>query len=411
MGTVNLLSNGWKSDRGDNTSIQITKASEYVEFKISSSASRKIGSAKAYIPIDASKYSSVTLKYSKISHSGITDINFGIYNTYYPDSDSITYVNLSTSGGTITLNIPSSTSGTKYVGFWFYGNAYEGTARDKIYVTSLTAVERGYTLTYDANGGTDGPSSVTDITSTTISSTVPTRSGYDFLGWSTSSKETAASYVAENTISLSSNVTLYAVWRKFYTVTYDANGGSNAPSSGKKINEQTLTLSTSAPTPPTNTSVTHTITLNANGGTCDKNIVTVDHDVTYKFNNWNTESDGSGTTYQPGESYTTDSDITLYAQYTSTTTYNSVTLPTPFRENYYFLGWSTNDYDTSGITGEYTPHEDIVLYATWKIKGQVYICDKLDGFSPYKVLIYDGSDWNQYVPYIYTYSGWEIYSG
>ena len=140
-------------------------------------------------------------------------------------------------------------------------------------------------------------------------------------------------------------------------------------------------------------------------------MLTANHTVTYKFTNWNTQPNGSGTTYQPGGSYTSNSNITLYAQYTTTTTYNSITLPTPTRDNYDFLGWSIDEYDLSGITGVYTPTEDVTLYAIWKIRGQVYICDKQNGYSPYKVLIYDGSGWNQYVPYIYTHSGWELYSG
>ena len=167
-----------------------------------------------------------------------------------------------------------------------------------------------------------------------------------------------------------------------------------------------------------------------------------------------------------------------------------ITLPTPSRDNYDFLGWSENEYDTSGITGQYYPSKDITLYAIWKIKtytvtydanggsfsnntsenmvmyeadtkfefygtyedptrtnysfagwyidsnctdgnefdlnnitssvtvyalwklmGHVRIYDSAGEFSPYQVLIYDGSGWNQYIPYIYTESGWEIYSG
>ena len=283
--------------------------------------------------------------------------------------------------------------------------------QQRIAITSLTAVERGYTLTYDANGGSGAPSSVSGITSTTISSTVPTKSGYDFLGWSTWSSATSASYVAGDSISLSSNTTLYAVWRKFYIVTYDANGGSNAPNSDKKIDGQTLTLSSGTPTPPASASGSHTVTFNSNGGTCDQDTVMVTNITTYEFANWNTSSNGYGTSYEPSGSYVYNNDVTLYAQYTPTTTYNSVALPTPSRNNYDFLGWSTDEYDTSGIMGEYTPTGDVTLYAIWKIKGQVYICDNNGDFSPYQVLIYDGSGCNQYIPYIYTESGWKVYSG
>jgi hypothetical protein len=418
MADVNLLSYGWQTNK-TNSSITITTSSDAIKFRMPTSASTKTGWAKGCISFDASKYSSVTLKYRKITTDGITDLYFGVYDSISASSNNPSTTSLVTSsfnksnGGTITFTIPSSVSGTKYVGFRFYGNSNGTTygSNEYIYITSFTATERGYTLTYDANGGSGGPSAVKDITSTTISSTVPTRDGYEFLGWSTSSYATSASYVAGNSISLSYDIILYAVWRKLYTITYNANGGSNAPSATSKKHGQTVTLNSASPTPPTNTSITNTVTFNANGGTCDQNMVMVNHVVSYEFTHWNTEPDGSGISYQPSELYSYDMDVTLYAQYASTTTYKSITLPTPSRENYYFLGWSIDDYDASGITGEYIPYEDTVLYAIWKIKGQVYICDKLDGFSPYKVLIYDGSGWNQYVPYIYTYSGWEIYSG
>lgn len=418
MATVNLSNSGWSTST-TTSDIEIDINSERIKFEMDSHA-ETAGYAKVYIAIDPSKYSSVTFQYSQQNHDGIRDLWFGIWDSEDASSKAGTIgihssadTKWSESGGSVTMSVPNSSS-TKYVGLRFYGREDTTTTygvSTRVFTPSLTATTRGYTLTYDANGGSGAPSVASNITSTTISSTKPTRSGYDFLGWSKSSSATSASYVAGNSISLSSNITLYAVWRKFYTVTYNANGGSDAPSSDKKIKGENLTLNSSSPTPMEDSSETYTVTFNANGGTCDQYMTTINHVVTYKFTNWNTKSDGSGTSYQPGGSYTNDSNMTLYAQYTSTTAYNSVALPTPFRDNYDFLGWSTNEYDTSGITGEYTPTEDTTLYAIWKIKGQVYICDKLGGYSPYKVLIRDSSGWNQYVPYIYTYSGWEIYSG
>ena len=70
-----------------------------------------------------------------------------------------------------------------------------------------------YTLTYNANGGSGGPSSQTGGSTYTIPSTVPTRSGYAFMGWAKSSSATSAEYSAGNTITISSNTTLYAVWK------------------------------------------------------------------------------------------------------------------------------------------------------------------------------------------------------
>jgi len=69
-----------------------------------------------------------------------------------------------------------------------------------------------YTLSYNANGGNGAPPSVSDSKSYIISSVVPTRVGYTFLGWSRKSTATAASYVAGDSISLKEDTTLYAVW-------------------------------------------------------------------------------------------------------------------------------------------------------------------------------------------------------
>ena len=77
-----------------------------------------------------------------------------------------------------------------------------------------------YTVSYNANGGTGAPSSQTKThgVTLTLSSTKPTRSGYTFLGWSTSSSATSPTYYAGGSYTGNANVTLYAVWHKH---TYD----------------------------------------------------------------------------------------------------------------------------------------------------------------------------------------------
>lgn len=77
-----------------------------------------------------------------------------------------------------------------------------------------------YTLSYNANGGSGAPSSqrVKANTGFYLSSTKPTRSGYTFLGWSTNKNATSASYSAGAGVRISSNITLYAVWKKNATV-------------------------------------------------------------------------------------------------------------------------------------------------------------------------------------------------
>lgn len=72
-----------------------------------------------------------------------------------------------------------------------------------------------------------------------------------------------------------------------YTIQYRSNGGSGSMSNGTKTYGTAYTVASNGFTPPTN----------------------------YEFNGWNTESDGSGTSYSAGASYTTNAALILYAQW------------------------------------------------------------------------------------------------
>ena len=88
-------------------------------------------------------------------------------------------------------------------------------------VTLYAIWRKTITISYNANGGTGAPSTQTgnvfnNTTSMnfTIPSTEPTKEGYTFLGWSTNSTATTATYVAGRGYSFSDNITLYAVWEQ-----------------------------------------------------------------------------------------------------------------------------------------------------------------------------------------------------
>ncbi len=82
-------------------------------------------------------------------------------------------------------------------------------------VKSFKTSGNTYTISYNANGGTGAPASQTKAQGTTliITETVPTRKGYTFLGWSTSSTATTATYCAGSHFTTDANTTLYAVWK------------------------------------------------------------------------------------------------------------------------------------------------------------------------------------------------------
>lgn len=143
-----------------------------------------------------------------------------------------------------------------------------------------------YTVSYNANGGSGAPSSQTKWygKTLTLSNTKPTRTGYTFQGWATSSSG-SVSYASGASYTGNAALTLYAVWKAVtYTVKYNANGGSGAPTSQTKTYGQTLKLST-------------TIPVREN----------------YIFKGWSTSASATTATYAAGANYTNNSAITFYA--------------------------------------------------------------------------------------------------
>ena len=108
-----------------------------------------------------------------------------------------------------------------------YNNSnYKG---DKIAVTcagNVTVADQPttYTVSYNANGGGGAPSAQTKTkdVSLTLSTTRPTRAGYNFLGWATSSSATSAQYQPGSTYTANANITLYAVWEELNTIAINA---------------------------------------------------------------------------------------------------------------------------------------------------------------------------------------------
>lgn len=76
-----------------------------------------------------------------------------------------------------------------------------------------------YTVKFNANGGSGGPTGQTKTygKDLTITNTKPTRTNYTFLGWGTSKNSTTVSYKSGATYSKNAAITLYAVWTLAYT--------------------------------------------------------------------------------------------------------------------------------------------------------------------------------------------------
>ncbi len=284
----------------------------------------------------------------------------------------------------LTMNL---TGGTKYYIKVRAYSSYTGTI-------SFSATGK-YTVTYNANGGSGAPANQTKThgTTLTLSTAAPSRSGYTFKGWATSSTATSATYQPGGTYSSNANITLYAVWEGGqYTISYNANGGSGAPSNQTKARDVNLTLSS---TKPTRTG--------------------------YTFVGWSTSSTATSAAYQPGSTFSSNANTTLYAVWkantytvrynanagsgtmsTSSHTYDTIktlSLNTFTRNGYTFLGWSTNLYAT---TATYTNGQEvknlsstngeiIELYAVWQKKTVSAISISS---PPTKTVYYVGDDLN-----------------
>lgn len=231
------------------------------------------------------------------------------------------------------------------------------------------------TLTYDAQGGSGAPGDQTGdaASNVTVSSTVPTRTGYTFTGWDTVANGSGTDYAGGATYTLpnSGTDTLYAQWQiNTVTLAYDPQGGTGQPGDQTGNAAANVTVSSTVPT---------------RSG--------------YTFTGWNTAANGSGTDYAGGATYTLPNSgtDTLYAQWTPvvanatpvTLTYDpqggsgepgdqtgnaasTVTVPrtVPIRRVYRFTGWNTaadgSGMDCFGGDTVTLPNSGtITLYAQW----------------------------------------------
>jgi len=148
--------------------------------------------------------------------------------------------------------------------------------------TGLVSVPlNSYAITYDAQGGSSVSPGLYTAGSTVTLAAPPTRAGYEFLGWGTTSVGTplGSSYAPSGT----GAITLFAQWAPM--VTFDANGatGANATQSARG-----------------NTA------LRANTFTRSG----------FTFAGWNTTISGTGTSYADGATFNFTTPTTLYAQWT-----------------------------------------------------------------------------------------------
>lgn len=247
-----------------------------------------------------------------------------------------------------------------------------------------------YTLTIRADNATipagpDWTGSGTTVTKTLSYDAqygnlpTPTRSGYNFKGWYTSS---SGGTPVSSITTMGTGATIYAQWTSAqYTVSYNMNGGSGtAPATQTFYPGQSITLSTISAITKTKNNVTYTATgWNTQAGE-NQSASTF---FTSGYNPFNEQS----------ATFNSNNQLTLYVHWrgaTYTVSYNknttdtvsnmpsnssSITAPTtytipstrPSRSGYTFTGWGTQ---SSGGTiyqpGEiYNQNNTVILYAQW----------------------------------------------
>ena len=262
----------------------------------------------------------------------------------------------------ITTNAAPSRAGYTFAGWVNQGDQAVAsasttviTSTNYLFYANWTAID--YAITYNTDGGSVAPTETTkQIGQTFTVAAAPTKTGYNFAGWSDSTSVYGAgvTYIVG-----SSAVTLTAQWTpKVYTIVYDWNGGS-----GSSTANDSYTVGNSG------------ITLPVQG----------DHIKDgYTFGGWSLTDSGSVIS----GAFTPTADTTLYAIWnvgTYTLTYNanggtvstasativngsSLTLPTPTRANFVFEGWysaSTGGVSIGAAGANFQPAQSRSIYARW----------------------------------------------
>ena len=222
-----------------------------------------------------------------------------------------------------------------------------------------------YVVTFNANGSGGSMPSETSSSAAALTTNVLTRTGYTFSGWNTAANGSGTAYADGANYGFGASVTLYAQWSAdFFAVTFNANGGSGSMTAQS---ENSMTA------------------LSANSFAY----------AGYIFSGWNTQANGSGTSYGDGSSYSFSAALALYAQWTAvsvvantyTVSFNanggagsmspessntgaSLSANAFGRSGYTFSGWNTQA-NGSGTgyadRASYGFGANVTLYAQWAV--------------------------------------------
>lgn len=299
-------------------------------------------------------------------------------------------------GGTVSPNpiigqenTAISTTATPATGYnfkhWRYNNSsasggYSESTTNPLKITvtgkrNVTAVFelKSYTVTWNANGGTVSPASVSKTHGSTLGTLpTPTRAAtaeysYTFAGWFTAA---SGGTQISSTTTVTGNVTYYAHWtatKRSYTATFNGNGGST-PSPSSITKEYNAALGTLPTCSRTGYTFLGWYTASS-GGTKISTTTVVTKDITY-YAQWSINS--YTLTFNPNGGTVTPTSKDLE--------YNSAygTLPTPTRASdaqytYTFAGWYTAATGGTQVTAATKmAAKDTTVYAHWTSNTRSY---------------------------------------
>jgi uncharacterized repeat protein (TIGR02543 family) len=287
-------------------------------------------------------------------------------------------------GATVGLPSPEPTKASHLFGGWFTepnGNGTPFTASTPVNENTTVYAkwireEEAVTVTFDADGGTPGTSTVSceHGESVVLPSPDPTHTYHTFGGWYTEPNGNGTPFTAETQVT--ANMTAYAKWTPYLQVTFDANPGTPAISSvlyppGARVNLP------SEPTYPEHTFGGWYTEPNGNGTPFTATMpVTEDMTVYAKWTPYlQVTFDANGGTFANGET-------TITASCPAGSTVVTVVPPrNPTRAGYAIDGWYTAPNGGGDrITETTLVTEDMTVYANWKPYLQVTF--NTDGGEP-----------------------------
>ena len=268
-------------------------------------------------------------------------ISYDIQDGTMSDSSVRTSYNVNSSA--YTLPTPTRT-GYTFIG-WTGSNGTtaqtsvtiaKGNTGNKSYTANWKA--NTYTVSYNANGGEIQSGSSSEIK--TFGNTLGnfpsvSRKGYTLKGWYTASS--GGTQVTTSSTVPSANTTYYAQWTPVtYTITYDNVDSTDGLKTSYNIETATFTLGT-----PTRTGYTFTGWTGSNGTTAQTSVSIVEGstgNLTYKAN-W------TPTKYSISYNLNGGSLSGQTSQYTIES--DAITLPTPTKTGYTFVGWTGSNGSTA----------------------------------------------------------------